>query len=357
MQYFYFISLFFSVVLVHNSVKDNKFNSYIYYWFVLVVALVLGLRGNEDEYTRVYVLIPTLDVFFSSGHDVINEKGLVFSLISSFFKTFGLNSQSIFLFFSGVGVFLHAKYFQKFTRYYFLSFLLYLSHEICFKEWVGLRMGLASAMLLPMIHCLYNDQKVKFLCLVVAATLIQYVAVLSIILLFLNRKIKPRLLWLGLLFAVAILQLNIVSTLVHYLSDLGFLPDIVVSYLSAESYVYDVGLTHPKTIQQIITVSVMIILFGYKKEVISVYYNLLFNAYYLSTIFLILFAELALFAFRFGGHFYSVEPILVTYIVVTCKQRTLVANLLSILALIIAYVNYVIVGRVSEYDFLVNYPV
>jgi hypothetical protein len=355
MQYFTFISGFFFLTLVFNSTKPIKEQVYIYYFIVIFVALAVGLRGNDDEYTRVYVMIPSLGDFFSGNYPVINEKGWVFGFISSFFKTLNFNSQSIFLFFSSTAVFLHAFFFRKYTKYYFLAFLLYLSHEIAFKEWNGLRMGFASALLLPMIYYLEQDKKIKFFILVIIATLVQYVAILSFLLYFFNRKIKPKYLLFGLLVSVLIAKFHIVYNLVWFLDSSNLTPNIVSSYLGYEAYVYDAGLTHAKTIQQIITLLVLIFLFGYKINTSKIY-NLLFHAYYLSTIFYITFSELALFAFRFGGHFYSVEPILLTYIVTTFKQRNIAANMIASISLIAAYLNYIVVGRVSPYDLFVNYP-
>jgi len=357
MQYFNFILLVFGMVLLHNNFQSifyKKDYVLIYYWFVLFVALAVGLRGNEDEYTRVYLIMPTLGDFFFSGHEIINEKGWLFSFVASFFKTLAFSSQSLFLFFSGISVFIHALYFRKFTSHYFLAFLLYLCHEIAFKEWSGLRMGAASALVLPMIYYLHKRDNFRFFMLVVGATMIQYVAVLSALLYFINRRFKPILLWSGLIISVILLKTHFVYNTLWQLDSLGVLPSLVSSYLGYETYVYDAGVGHAKTVQQIITVSALIYLFGYNKSTSSLY-NLLFNTYYLSTVLYILFAEVALFAFRFGGHFYSVEPIILVYLIYAFKQKIFVANMIAISALIIAYINYVVIGRVEPYDLFVNY--
>ena len=86
MQYFIFISGFFFLTLIFNSTKPIKEYVYIYYFIVILVALAVGLRGMDDEYTRVYKLIPTLGDFFSGNFPIIHEKGWVFGFISSFFK-------------------------------------------------------------------------------------------------------------------------------------------------------------------------------------------------------------------------------------------------------------------------------
>jgi hypothetical protein len=358
MQYFYFITTIFILSLVENNSRNsfvNKDRVIIYYWFVLFVALAVGLRGNEDEYTRVYLIMPTLADFFLGGHEIVNEKGWLFSFVASFFKTLTFSSQSIFLFFSGISVFIHAFYFRKFTSHYFLAFLLYLCHEIAFKEWVGLRMGAASALVLPMIYYLHKRDNFKFFMLVISASMIQYVAVLSALLYFINRRFKPIFLWAGLIISVILLKTHFVYNTLWQLDSLGVLPSLVSSYLGYATYVYDAGLGHVKTVQQIITLSAFIYLFGYKKSTSSLY-NLLFNTYYLSTILYILFAEVALFAFRFGGHFYSVEPILLVYLIYSVKQKIFAANIIAISALIIAYINYVVIERVEPYDLFVNYP-
>ena len=355
MQYFIFTSLFAFWVFLSNNTKSSKELVYIYYLFVLIIALAIGLRGNYDEYTRVYVLIPTLSDFFSGNYPVINEKGWVFGFISSIFRTIGFNSQSIFLFFSSTAVFIHAIYFRKYTKYYFLAFLIYLSHEILLKEWIGLRMGFASALLLPMIYYLDAGEKIKFLFLALIATLVQYVAVLSFLLYFLNYRIRPRYLLFGLLIAVVLSKSGIVYNVFWWLDSAKYLPSLVSSYLGDEVYVYDAGISHLKTIQQIMIVLILIVLFGYNKRTFQGY-HLFFNAYYLGTVFLIMFSEVALFAFRFAGHFSSVEPILVVYIIATLKQRRMALNIITVVTLMMAYLNYVIIERVPAYDLFVNYP-
>jgi len=112
MQYLIFILAFYPFVLFFSNTFSNlKFNNIscvIYYFFVFLVILAAGLRGNNDEYTRIFVLLPSLNDFYSWDFGLAHEKGIIFYIISSFFKTIGLNSQSIFLFFSGTAVFIHA---------------------------------------------------------------------------------------------------------------------------------------------------------------------------------------------------------------------------------------------------------
>lgn len=353
MQYFIFTYGFFLLTVIHNTITPLRRSAYIYYTLAIFVALAVGFRGNSDEYSRVFVLIPVLGDFFTGHFAVINEKGWIFAFVGSVVKTLGFNSQPLFLIFSSTAVLLHAFFYRKFTKYYYLAFLLYLCHEIAFKEWNGIRMGFASVLLLPMIYYLAQGKKIKFLIIAVFASLVQYVAILSLLLYFLNKKIRSVYLLSGLFIAILITKFHVIYDLVWFLDSIKMLPGIVSSYLRAESYVYDVGLYHAKTIQQFITLMVLIYLFGHKKNTSNTF-NLLFNSYYLSTLFLIIFSELALFAFRFAGHFYSVEPILLTYIILSFNQKKIVANIMAIGALLVAYLNYVVEVRVPPYDLFVN---
>ncbi len=354
MIYFYFVLFFSILTLFEVNRLEIKQKNYIYFLIMFGLSLAIGLRGNNDEFSKLYYLIPTLDTVFTEGRYIMMEKGPLFVLISSTFKTLLLPPQSMLLFFSFTGIYIHAYYYKKLSKYYYLPFLIYLSHEIAYKELIGARLGLASALLLPMIYYLNKKDNFKFFTLVSIASLIQYIAILSSLLYFINRRFKPIFLWAGLVISIILLESHFVYNTIMQINSLGFFPDIIGHYLNSKSYVYDAGIMHIKTIQQIIIVTVLILFFGYKENN-STLYNLLFNTYYISTIFFILFAELAIFSFRIGGHFYSVEPILLLYFIYAFRQKVIVANLIVICVLIVSYINYVIIERVRTYETFINY--
>ena len=355
MVYFIFIcfySLF--AFLQSNSTNTNQHVS-VYYLFAFFISLLVGLSGNEDEYDRLFVLYPTLSEFFSGNYPVIYQKGHLFGFISSLFKTLGLNSQSIFFFFTFLGVFITAIFLRKFSYYYFVAFLIYLSHDFAIKMYGGLRIGVASAMLLPMIYYLHNGRKIKFYLLLIAATLIQYVAILSIFLIFMKKRFKSLTLWFGLILAIIMLEFGITYDLVIYANAQGWIPGHISDWIGDAFYNYPVGLLHPKTLQEIICLSLLIIFFNNKnKKELPEYFDLLFNSYYFGVVLLIAFSDFALFAFRFNGHFYSVEAALLTYFVYSFRPKYIISSIIIFISLAIAYVNYVIVGRVEPYKLFIN---
>jgi len=130
MEYFLIVSIFFCFSLAHSysiidpikidSIKDENY-IYIYYIFVFMISLAIGLRG-DNEYTRFYNYAVTLGNYFSIENYSAVTQGPVFSLIMSSLKSLNMNSQALVLLFAFMSIFLHAVYFQKFTRYFFVYY-------------------------------------------------------------------------------------------------------------------------------------------------------------------------------------------------------------------------------------------
>ena len=194
MEYFLFISVF--ALFTIGSIKSSKERVILYYLFVFAVSILVGLRGNQDEYSQFYYLIPSLENIAITD---LREKEPFFIFVVSLFQFLSLPAQSLYLFFSSVAVIINGYFFKKFTPFYYLAFLLYLSHAITIKEMSGLRLGYASALVLPMIYFIHQKKYINFFFTYLLSAMVQYVGLLSIFLVFLNRTIKPRLLffWLG----------------------------------------------------------------------------------------------------------------------------------------------------------------
>lgn len=354
---FYFIlTVTFAIYLnLHNfSTKKNQWHVPAYYAFALVVAAMAGLRGNEDEYTKLYIAIPDLKDFVFVTDSTSKE--FIFRVIVSSFKYLSLGPQSIFIFFSSVAVIIHAVFFKRLTKFYIPAFFIYLCHDIVMKEFSGLRLGYASALVLPMIYYVERKNYVAYLLLYALSSFVQYVGLLSIIILFLNKKIKHIYLWGGLFLAIVLYKTEATSGFVGILDKYGIVPQIVSDYLGSQYHCYDAGIfKHPKTIQQLVCVIIMLFLSERYRESLlthkSRYFNLVFNTYYVSTFLLITFSSHAIFAFRFGTHFAVVEPIIIGYMIWCFKEKQAVISALSALFLFVAYYNYIVLERLTDFYF------
>ena len=354
MEYF-FINLSVSIIFLYLLLgKEMKEKRMIYYTIGFFFIILIGLKGNDDEYTRLFLRIPTLPLFFSDM-EVAIRNGIVFAFIGSFLKTLNFNSQGLLFFFSFTSILIHMKFYRIFTPFYLLAFLYYLSHEVIFHEWIQIRAGLASAMVLPMIYNLQLGKKKNFYILYIISSLIHYVSILSIILLWLNRPIKIKWLFLGLCSAFIIYFSDFIAIVLANLDNFGLLPGIVKLYLGWEEYTYHASLLHPKTFQQIISSFVILLLLSTHGKIYKSTINQsIINVYIFSTILQIAFNNYAIFAFRFSGHFYSVEPILLTYIILFFRERKFLVIVSVAFCLIVSYINYGILTRLEPYNFLLK---
>ena len=281
-----------------------------------------------------------------------------FTFIVSLFQYLSFPPQSVYLFFSSIAVVINGYFFKKFTPYYFLAFLIYLSHAITIKEMSGLRLGYASALVLPMIYFIQEKKYIKFLITYAISGMVQYVGLLSIFLIFLNWEIKPRLLVFGIVLSMVLHYTSFINQSVVYFAEIGLIPAFIADYIGSSYHSYEASLIfHLKTLQQILVLFFMIICFERYKKIVSSkikYYNLLFNAYYFGTILLILFSSLAIFAFRFSAHFMAVEPIIISYAIWIFSNKKIPYLLILIIFIVIAFINYVFLGRIEDYVFLLQ---
>lgn len=354
MEYFVGLLLFAVFVLMSLFLKDHPFNRVVYYFLAFVVAFFIGMRGMLDEYSIIFRIIPPLSEFFDEVNLIALQKGFLFALICSVLQTLNLGSQSLLLLFAMTSVGLHAYYYRKFTPYYFLAFLIYMSHEIIFHEWVPIRAGLASALVLPMIYFIVQNRRRNFYLLVLLSTFIQYVAILSITLKFLNRKISSKYLVIALLLGILFAGFNGFSKTLTLFSQLGLLPGGIELYVESKSYGYDVGLGHAKTLQQVLLVFLALFL-RRKAEHPSPYFNVVLNTYWLSTMAYIVFSDLAIYATRIGGHFYVVEPILVVFLSRYFVEKKTYALGVMCGSLLIGFLNYVVRVQLDPYSMFVKW--
>ena len=154
------------MALLSLIIEDKPEKRMIYYFVAILAAVVTGLRGNTDEYTRFFSRVSVLSDFLTRIDYSAIEKGYLFAFVCSILKTLGYSVQALFLVIALSSITIHAVYYRKLTQFYIVAFLIYLSHEIYFHEWVGIRMGLASTLVLPSIDFLVKRKNGRFFLLV-----------------------------------------------------------------------------------------------------------------------------------------------------------------------------------------------
>ena len=346
------------IVFITIFSENNKEKKLLFYTIGLIFILFIGLRGSDDEYTKLFVMIPTFDIFVTNLFDnyllaIAWEKGPILALVASVIKAIGLNSQSLLFSFALFSILIHLKYFHLYSKYYMIALMFYLSHEVIFHEYTQIRAGLASAMVLPMIHSIQLGKRKRFFILYILSFLIHYISLVSILILFLDRHIKVKWLFFGLLTAFVINFSGLINFAVIKLGDADLLPAIVQAYIGWDMYTYEIGFTHPKILQQIITSFILLIILSKRKDYDKVASTLI-NIYFLSTIFQIIFNDYSIFAFLLSGHFYVVEPIILTYLINIFKEKHFVLSISLASCILISYVNYVQQNKLEPYQFIID---
>jgi len=345
-EYFSITAAFAMLSIIHYDQRSSIQLKYLFILTLFIFSLLIGLRGNQDEYTRIFTLVPDLSIF---DHRLALEKGYIFYFFSSFLKTLGLSSQYVLAAYALFSLGLYSYYYRKFTPYYYLAFLIYIVHAIQFREMHGIRMGLASALALPIMASVITLKKSKYFFLCILSTLVHYVGFLSFLIYFLNKKFTLKTYFFLFTLAIFVAESDLLVILLENISSLGILPSFITSYFTSEIWAYDVGFFHPKTIQQVLFCSFFLFTIYYLKIKLDRLSNLIFNMYFMSTILYILFSPLAIFAFRLGSHFYVIEPLLIVIMINFFREKRLVYLIIVFLSIAVSFLNYVYLNRVEDY--------
>jgi hypothetical protein len=356
-NFFCFAALFAFISIFKGN---NKYLLSLFYFIAFLVAFLIGLRGIEDEITRVFVIYPAFQDFAFTDFKFLFQKGLISGLVSTAMKSFGLSSQWLMLSFAFTSIFIHAIFYRKFTQHFFLAFLIYLAHEFILKDVIQVRYGLACVMTLPAIYYLCNNKIKYFFITALLAGLIHYVGFLIFLLIFLRKKIKIQYILLLILLSITVSSLGLLKPIILNLSINGIVPYTIAQYLIFEnmnaSYSYNIGILHPKLVQQFIVYSLALALFYvYGQPNKSKYYIMILNAYLFSILVFLFNSEIAIFSTRFAGVFNVVEPILLASLASYFRQYKTYLNILLLASIMLAYTNYVIREQIVSYKFLLPY--
>lgn len=370
MEFFLFIFLYALLTWIntfkssHEPFYESNANN-IYIILVFITLFFVGLNGNEDEYTRVFLRSPEIqDLFFpnyltSQTGNVFNifiEKGPIFIFYNSLIKSIGLTSQFIHLTYATISLVLISVFYKKYTRYYMLAFLIYLSHYIMFRELSGIRVALTSAAVLLMIYFIVNNQKFRFYLLIIFCFFNHYISIIALILIFLKKQINYKFIIIGLVIATFFYYINAPKLLFNILGELDN-NESIISLYAKSNYSVTMSFFNGKNIQQILLI--FLLMYFNKSENLNTeerkYFHIIFNTYCISTMLLITFSNYSIFANRFNGFFSILEPICVTYLIINVMLKKTFISIIIGMILLISFFNYIYFNRIGSYNFLLDW--
>jgi hypothetical protein len=336
---YFSINIFVFLLSVFQCLKPNLKDFKIFLLLIgLFFILLVGLRGSNDEYSRIFVEAPNLLNLLDNRTIAINQ-GFGFAFICSLFSTIGLSSQALLFSFAFISIFIKFYYFKKYTNYYLLSVFIYLSHTIIHHDWGAIRAGLASSLVLPMIYYLHRKNYLFYFILLFISFSIHYISIISLFLFFSNFKIKPFILLLILLSGYLFSLVGGLDYMLNFLADHNLLPVQLTNYINWDKYNYDVSFLHPKALQQIF-LSFLVLYLLHKIDRLKKFYFII-NVYILSTFFIVTMSSFAILCFRTSMHFISVEPIVIILVLRCFRWHNYMLICAALFFMFISYINYV----------------
>ena len=211
------------------------------------------------------------------------------------------------------------------------ALLFYFSNLFLLHEMTQIRAGLATGIFLYAIPAIYQRKPVKFVCLIIFASLIHRSTMVALPLYFLNGKDINFKLWLGCTVAIlvlAVIHYDVVSFVLDY--DVPILHHKLVIYTATQNWLkFNVNLFNSFILLQLF-VSVFLY---WKRDLIiphCSYFYLLLKLNLLSIIVFYFFSRIPVFAFRLNDFlgfstiilyplvYYAIKPRAVAQLVVLC---------------------------------------
>ena len=334
---YYYIYFYTTILSLFGLFHQNKFLKFfslslIVYILVLYAGLRIPSGGDWYNYILTFQEINNYSDIFNYS---IYSKEPLYLLLNVFIKSISDNYFILFLFIAFFSIILNFLSYKKYTKYYFVSIILYVSFFYYFRELGAIRAGLAYSIVLYALQYIEKKQIKIFLIFNFIAIGFHYTAILALFAYPLYHYIN----WNKTKFLI-ILFIGILSNILH-LSNfvLNLIPQNssfiifqkIISYQKDSGLVYSLGFDLTN-IKNILLISIFIIFYNFLSYKIR-YFNIIFFIFFIGSIFRIFFSDFGILAARSATLFLTVEPILITYIIYLLKDKYLKVLLIFIIIL------------------------
>lgn len=350
---FVFVFIFLCAFCITDFMKKSGFILFNRFFIILLLTFFCGLRGtyvgaDYINYMEIFQQVPTLDSL-SKGYNEIHGE-LLYLFINSIIKTFTFDSVFIFLFIAFLTALINIYNFNKYSHFFILSVLLYFSHFYLNKDFIQIRTALSSAILYFTIPYILNKKFFKFSIVVGIASLIHSAAIVMFFVYFYSFiEFSKKRVFIILAITIILSFTNWLHLILEILTNYNILPYSVSLYIGSE-YDYPLGLSNPITIKQIIILSFFTIYYNFYNKL--KYFKIMYNMYFLSTIWIILFSEFAIIAARVASFMSIVEVIILPMLILKFRYKKTIYILLVLFAFLVLYINIFFREVVGNYYFI-----
>ncbi|WP_261842351.1 EpsG family protein [Aliamphritea ceti] len=313
---------------------------------LFVVAIMLAVRSNEDEYSRLVQQYPPFsDGVYSFFHQfgTFGEKGPYMWAINTFVNEFSLPERSVLFITTAVTwicIFILLKKLDV-PRNWVL--LLLFANSIFITSMSGLRMNLSTAIVLLSAVRLYSGSKVGGWWGLVAAVAVHYVAILGLVAVVLRRCFTN---W-PVFFLLFFFTLSLTGLPAWVLEN--FTTGIVESYLRSNYASALEGVDYLRFVYGFF----LVLAVWMRREFIFSQFGfsrLFFDLYVFGLSVGFLLRDFGIFSYRSLAVFSPLEAILLVYLIMALRGKGGVSSLLVFgFSLFFGYVNFVVLDRLQPY--------
>lgn len=337
--------------------KEKKLFFFIYCSLLLV--LFAGLRKNgvgaDDISYYNFFLERTPDlyqwVFGSYVYDISEhfmEPGYV--LINSVIRVFTDSYIVLFFVISSLSVGIAAYNYKRYSKYVFLTFLLFFVHTYLYRDMNQIRSAVAAAICLFLIAQIHKKEHMKIWLTLFFASVF-HVASLSVAVAYILSFIKVTRKRVLIAYILSFLMgaIGISQIALSVVPGGGFFASKLHSYTANGSYANAVSFFDVTNVKNSF-VLIFILIFWERLEKKVPYFATLVLFYLLAVGIRLAFWDLGVIAARISTFFAMVEVILIPYFVTIFRQKILVTTVIILYAFITLYLNLFIKSGRYPYE-------
>ncbi len=346
----YIVTFFMLALLPFTQfTKELKRYKILFFLFAaLYLILFAGLRkhgvGADDSsyYDMFMYEAPNLFewLFGSYIYDIKQlymEPGYVF--LNSFLRVFTDEYIVLFVTVAFISVGIASYNYHRYSKYVFLTLLLFFVHTYLYRDMNQIRAGVAAAIGLFLVAQIHNREHLKVYATIFVMSLF-HIASITLIFAYLMSFIRVTRKRVLLAYALALLfgAIGISQIIIHLVPGGGFLAMKLYSYTANTRYIGAVSIFDITNIKNSMVLFV-ILLFWNRLEKVVPYFHTFVLFYLMAVVIRIAFWDLGVLAARISTFFAIVEVILIPYFIYIFRQKILITSLIVLYAFLMLYLN------------------
>ena len=333
------------VAIWASNYKRNRQESVLAF-ILMILALYVGCRDvTAWSDTQIYQQAffdtkPLGDFSFQDRIYVYSEKGFI--LLGAIVKTFTSNSTIYFIFIASLTYLILFVDLKKYGIFPVIGLCVYLARFMAGREMVQIRSAIAIPIIIWGFQYVRKNEYWKCFLTILVAYYFHTSAIIALPMLLFNKfKLSKKQIYIGLILSFIVAGV-FGQTIRNFVSASNFINEMASSYVQEGSHkAFSNDLTNPVIYYQVF-VLVFYTFFEKRLSAFSSYYYIIRNAYFYSTVLLIVLCQYAILAARTSTIFATLEMLMVPIALLSFskKDRWLPSIVVAAIYTVLFYLNW-----------------